>query len=195
MSATSLIVSRQVCAYDTDWFAVQVLPEQFSLTSKGPLTPAFADLAIGILSLVPETPMTAIGLNFLAHYRLASDADYHRVGDVLAPKTIWTSLYPEPYISAGLADLTIRIQRTDEHRQPTTEDEKRISVQPSGRFRSGVFFSYNDHHVITPSVNKLPPGEKAAATIETHWAPAWKDAIRTFDGVLSAALANTEGAS
>ncbi|MCM8622917.1 MAG: hypothetical protein NFW16_14570 [Candidatus Accumulibacter sp.] len=183
----SLIVSRQVCAFETDWFALQVLEEQFSLTSKGPLTPAFADLAIGILSLVPHTPITAVGLNFLGHYRLASTDEYHRVGDVLAPKTIWDGLYPEEH--TGLADLTVLIQRTDKSRNPVSGDEKRISIQPSTKVRCGVFFAYNDHHVVASSNDAVTAAEVAADTIVANWEPSWQDANRVFDGVLSQALA------
>lgn len=189
LKGESLIVSHQVCAFETDWFALQVLEEQFLLTSKGPLTPAFADLAIGILSLVPHTPITAVGLNFLGHYRLASTDEYHRVGDVLAPKTIWASLYPEEHSTAGLADLTMRIQHTDKDRNPISGDEKRISIQPSTKVRCGVFFAYNDHHVIASTDNTVTTAEIAAATIVADWELSWQDAVRVFDGILSQALA------
>lgn len=185
----SLIVSRQVCAFETDWFGLQVLEEQFSLTSKGPLTPAFADLAIGILALVPHTPITAVGLNFLGHYRLASTDEYHQVGDVLAPKDIWSSLYPEEHSTAGLADLTMRIQQTDKDRNPISGDEKRISIQPSTKVRCGVFFAYNDHHVVASNNDAVTAAEVAADTIVANWEPSWQDAVRVFDGILSQALA------
>jgi len=185
----SLIVSHQVCAYETDWFALQVLEEQFSLTSKGPLTPAFADLAIGILSFVPHTPITAVGLNFLGHYRLASTEEYHQVGDVLAPKSIWVRLYPEEHATAGLADLTIRIQQTDKNRNQISGGEKQISIQPSAKVRYGVFFAYNDHHVVAPTNEAATAAELAADTISAYWELSWQDAVRVFDGVLSQALA------
>ncbi len=185
----SLIVSHQVCAFETDWFGLHVLEEQFSLTSKGPLTPAFADLAIGILSLVPHTPITAVGLNFLGHYRLASTDEYHQVGDVLAPKAIWDGLYPEERTTTGLADLTMLIQRTDKNRNPVSGDKKQISIQPSTKVPCGVFFAYNDHHAINPSNASITAAEVAAETIVVNWEPSRQDAVRVFDGILSQALA------
>lgn len=186
--SASLVVSHQVSVCETDWFALQVLEEQLSLTSKGPLTPAFADLAIGILTLVPHTPISAIGLNFLGHYRLANTDEYHQVGDVLAPKKIWDTLYPEEHTNAGLADLTIRIQHTDMNRDPLSDDEKRISIQPSTKVRYGVFFAYNDHHVVASNHESVTSAERATDIIIANWESSWQDAIRVFDGILLQAM-------
>ena len=69
----SMISSHQVTSFETKWFALQVLENRFSLTSKDALSPALKDLAVGIFQLVPHTPVTAVGLNFLAHFKLTSE--------------------------------------------------------------------------------------------------------------------------
>lgn len=187
----SLIISQQVTVFETEWFAFQVLDNQFSLTSKGALTPAFKDLAVGILSLVPHTPITAIGLNFLAHFRLGTEAEYHKIGDVLAPKPIWNSLYPDRN-AAGLANLTIRIQDAERGQTPRSGNEKRISVQPSGKVKFGVFLSLNDHREIIESKDAgMTTAEQAAALIDSEWQDSWDDAVRVFDSVVSQALSAT----
>lgn len=190
-SGQPLLVSHQVSAFETKWFALQVVENQFSLTSKDALSPAFKDLAVGMFQLVPHTPVTAVGLNFLAHFKLGSKEEFHRVGDVLAPKTIWNDLYPEE--AAGLADLTIRIQRNKRGEPLKTKDERRISVQPSNKIRFGVYITYNDHHDVTVSkdgeeVDKVRPAERVATIIDNQWESSWRDAVRVFDGVLSKAL-------
>lgn len=184
----SLIISQQVTVFETEWFAFQVLDNQFSLTSKGALTPAFKDLAVGILSLVPHTPITAIGLNFLAHFRLGTEAEYHKIGDVVAPKPIWNSLYPDKN-TAGLANLTIRIQDAERGQTPRSGNEKRISVQPSGKVKFGVFLSLNDHREIVETKDDgMTAAEQAAALIDSVWQNSWDDAVRVFDSVVSQAL-------
>lgn len=183
----SLIVSHQVAAFETKWFALQVIENQFSLTSKDALSPAFRDLAVGIFQLLSHTPVTAVGLNFMAHFKMATENEYHHVGDVLAPKDIWKALYPDDI--AGLADITIRIQHGVRGEPVKTNDEKRISLQPSNKFKFGVFFAYNDHHdVSNPSEDSLKPAERVAAIIDKEWEASWKDAIRVFDGLLSSVL-------
>ncbi len=186
--APSLIVSQQVTVFETEWFAFQVLSNQFSLTSKGALTPAFKDLAVGILSLVPHTPITAIGLNFLADFRLGNEADYYKIGDELAPKTIWDSLYPKSHV-AGLANLTIRIQDAERGQTPRSGNEKRISVQPSNKVKYGVFFILNDHREIIESKETgMTTAEQASTLIDSEWQNSWNDAVRVFDSIVSQAL-------
>lgn len=184
----ALIISHQATVFETEWFAFQVLENQFSLTSKGALTPAIRDLAVGILSLVPHTPITALGLNFLAHFRFSTEAEYHKIGDVLAPKTIWDGLYPERS-SSGLADLSIRIQDAERGSSPRSGNEKRISVQPSGKVKFGVFMSLNDHREIRDAGDGVSPAEQAASIVDSDWQTSCDDAVRVFDHVVSSALA------
>jgi hypothetical protein len=181
-----LIVSRQVTTLETDWFALQILDNQFSVTSKGVLSPAFKDLAASMLQLVPHTPVIAVGLNFLGHFKLASEMEYHRVGDTLAPKEIWNAIYPRD--RAGLENLTIRIQYGTRDEPLETKDEKRITVQPSNKIKFGVHLSYNDHHDLTASQSDLSPAERVARIIDERWGAAWEDAALVFDKLLSQAL-------
>jgi hypothetical protein len=183
----SLLVSHQVSSFETKWFSLQVLENQFALTSKDALSPAFKDLAAGIFQLVPHTPVAAVGLNFSGHFKLSDEEAYHRVGDVLAPKDVWQTLYPDEM--PGLADLTIRVQRGTRGEPLKSKDEKRISVQPSQVIKFGAFLTYNDHHDVSVREEGGPsPAERVAAIIDSTWEAAWRDAVRVFDGVLTWAL-------
>jgi hypothetical protein len=114
------------------------------------------------------------------------EQDYHRVGDVLAPKAIWNELFPQD--SAGLANLMIRIQAGSREHPGKTKDHKNISLQPSGRFKFGAYLSYNDHRDIRTIDNEMRPAERVAAIIDEDWETVWHDAERVFDGVLGNAL-------
>ncbi len=189
----SLVVSHQVTVYETEWFALQILENQFSLTSKGALSLAFKDLAVGILTLVPHTPVTAIGLNFLGHYRLDSEADWHKFGDVLAPKQIWKELYSVEKYAAGIADLTMLIQEGQRGQEFKKGDERRISIQPSAKIKYGTFMSYNDHRVVTANdADNKTAAESAAEIAARDWQSSWDDAVRVFDGLIAKALASNE---
>lgn len=182
-----LLISHQVTTFETGWFALQVLQNQFSLTSKEPLSPAVKDLAVGIFQLLPHTPVTAVGMNFLAHYKLSNEQAYHKLGDVLAPKSIWKALYPE--LHAGLANLTIELQDWTPSEPAKTKDMKRVTLQPSSRIKFGVHFSYNDHRDLTTSNDDdRMPAERMASIVDGDWQASWVDAVRAFDGVLKTAL-------
>lgn len=186
---TQIFVTHQVTGFETSWFALQVLENQFILTSKSVLTPALKDLGIGVFQLVPHTPVQAMGLNFMGHFKLASEDEYHRVGDALAPKPIWNELFADDEHSTGLGNLTIRVQHGVRGGKLKSGDEKLISIQPSGKLKNGVYLSYNDHHVLRGAEERdLRPAERVAAIIEESWDTAWKDSIRVFDGVISKAL-------
>jgi hypothetical protein len=180
-----LVVSHQITTYETEWFAIQVLENQFSLTSKGVLSPAFKDLASGIIELVSQTPVRAIGLNFIGHYKLASVEDYHKVGDVIAPKNVWSELYPE--FHAGMEVLTIRYQHGTREEPSDIKDEKRITIQPSRQVKNGVSMLLNDHHDIQPSDDILP-AENARAIIDDLWEAVWAEATEKFSKTLDLAL-------
>lgn len=184
----SYVVTNQICAMETDWFALQVLENQFALTSKDALSPALKDLAVGILSLLPQTPISAIGINFMGHYRITSEDEYHKIGDVFAPKTIWNELFPGENSSAGLDNLTIRIEPTPRGKISETGDAKRISLQPSTKIKSGIFLSYNDHRVVHVDEDDLTMAEHAAKIVNDNWQSSMEDSIRVFDGLISNAL-------
>jgi len=183
----SFLVSREVTTFEAKIFALQVLQNRFFMASKDALSPAFKDLGVGILQLLPHTPISAVGLNFMGHFKLQNADDYHRVGDVLAPKSIWTTLFPDK--AAGLAELTIRIQDGVRGEELKSKDEKRITVQPSEKVQPGVFLSYNDHHDLRASEGDgLRPGERAAKIIDEHWQSSLDDAVRVFDEVIEKTL-------
>ncbi|MHB8391134.1 MAG: hypothetical protein ACYDBH_16385 [Acidobacteriaceae bacterium] len=183
----SLIVSHQVTSFETKWFSLQVLANQFSLTSKDALSPAFRDLAVSIFQLLPHTPVTAVGLNFMGHFKLASDEEYHNVGDALAPKGIWNTLFPNEI--AGLTTLSIGIEPGVRGEPLKTRDNKRISIQPSALIKSGVYIAYNSHHDVSVSSNDTTRSAQRVATIiEQEWEASWHDSVRVFNGLLSMTL-------
>ena len=93
LESPSLIITNQALRFETEWFVLQVLPQQFSLTSKGAIAPMMRDLAEQVFLLLPHTPVTAVGLNFQGHYKINTIEDYHKIGDTLAPKKIWDQIH------------------------------------------------------------------------------------------------------
>lgn len=191
VNKTAFVVTQQIATFETPWFVLQVLENQFSLTSKEALTPAFMDLGVGILQLVSHTPITAIGLNFMAHYKIHDVASYHAVGDALAPKPLWSPLFPGRHV--GMMALTMKVQDGTRENPGKSRDYQQFTVQPSPSIKSGVFFSLNDHHEVDKEEAKLSrPGELAAAIIDSHWKNTWATSTTVFESLLASILGPQE---
>jgi hypothetical protein len=48
---------------------------------------AVADFFVKCFQMLPETPMTALGINREIHFPAGSLEAWHRIGDTLTPKT------------------------------------------------------------------------------------------------------------
>lgn len=185
----SYIVSQKVSSIESKWFVLQVLENQFSLSSNGALSPALKDLAVSILTLTPHTPIKAVGLNFYGHYKMANAADFHKVGDVLAPKKIWDDLFPGERFSKGLADLTIRVWEAPERQDPETGRQQNISLQPSNLIKQAIFISFNDHFDIRIEKDEeTTTATKTVSVIDNEWELTWEKATTVFNGIFSKAL-------
>ena len=196
-SSKPLLITNEVAQFETDWFSLQVLGNQFALNSKGAVTEAFKDLMFGILTILPQTPITAIGLNFMAHYKLANLTDYNAIGDALAPKPIWRELFPGVDAHPGLIDLAIRIQTVDPKTQiAKSKSHTNVTVQPSQLVPRGVFILCNDHHDLSEGKEvETLPAMRAAALVDECWESARQDALRVMEGLVDKALVSVSSAS
>ena len=186
----SIVVTRQVSVVETDWFVLQVLEEQMTLSSKGALSPTLKDLAVSIFSLVAQTPVRAFGMNFFGDYKMATVADYHKVGDVLAPKDIWHKIFPPNDFNTGMMNLVMRVTPgARELGNPTSNDHKNVTIQNSVRVAGGIHMQMNDHRDISAfDDHELTKAEYAAKIIDEQWQKSWEEAVSVFDQLLSSVL-------
>lgn len=181
-----LLISHQVTTFECEWFVLQVLENQFSLTSKGPLSPALKDLATGIFQLVSQTPVKAVGLNFIEHFKFSDSAEYHKVGDILAPKDIWSTLYTD--VSVGMEQMVIVFQDGIRDGTPESKNQKRITVQPSSQFKYGISLLLNDHHDVDNKDDELLPAERLTRIIDEQWELTLIEAQEVFKKVLTTVI-------
>jgi len=189
-SSPSLLITAQVAQFECSWFSLQVVENQFSFTSKGALTDAFKDLVFGVLSLLPQTPVTGLGMNFMAHYRLATSTEYQLIGDALAPKKIWRDLFSESDDHVGLTDLTVRVQKVQKDVMIVAPNHTNIQIQPSGLIPRGVFVLYNEHHdlLFAGKDSDLLPAVLAANLVDEQWETVYADSVRVMNGIIEKAL-------
>ena len=138
------IIHPQICQFQTERFHFQVTPEQFSVSTKPNTTSEpLRDLVTGVFFILEHTPITAMGINRLMHFKVESQEIWHRIGDNLAPKRFW-----EPVVKGrpGMESLSISAIPEGE-----TKFRLNIKVEPSRLTVDGVYFEINNHHVAPDS--------------------------------------------
>lgn len=185
----------RLMAFQSNWFRAQIIANQLSIASLDGATPRVADLAAGILTLLPETPVSAFGINFDSHIKVLSLADYHKIGDFFAPKEPFLEAIPSiqgEKTSAGLVHLTIAMDTRSRDRMPdaaSLSNQKRITIEPSNAVSPGIFCLYN-HHVVVSSLPKTAPSDAVASVeyMRAQWDSDMSEAKEIFKNLLTRAL-------
>jgi hypothetical protein len=139
--ATVNIIAAEVSQFTAGIFNVQCTTNRFSIGGERKDFAALVDLMVNILKLLPQTPVTHLGLNFTAHFELLTEEAWHKVGDTLAPKDLWEKVFEA---RPGMRRLQVQSARSEG--EPA--GNQLITVEPSMRFKNAVFFSWNDHYDI-----------------------------------------------
>lgn len=134
------IIHPQVSQFETESFVVQVTTERFTANTM-PSTHwiRLGDLVAGTFDVREHTPVTAMGLNRLAHYKMESEAAWHKLGDHLCLKAAGTRFW-------GDAQECWRSRCS----RPLPEGDAvpvRVKVQPSTKvLPHGAYFETNEHY-------------------------------------------------
>ncbi len=133
------IVNNDLCAFETDWFRLEVLSDRFILRSlAAPSVEALRDLVLGTMRILRHTPIHKVGLNTHAHWRMPNEQSWHDFGHMLAPKEqLWTPVLQMP----GTLSLAVQAVRPDSH-----EGHIRVRVEPSTSVVHGIFLETNDEY-------------------------------------------------
>ena len=175
------VVHPGVTEWSTDELVVQVMQNRFS--AQAIVTSAaeqVRDLVLGVLKVLDKVPATAIGVNRSMHFDVGGEANWHRVGDTLAPKAFWKKHLEKP----GL--LTLQMVETT--RRDTLPGRTVVAIQPSIKYPFGVFFDFNSE-IATKSKLPEPAGAAFSAIIENDWRRMHDEAKTMAEGLLGDVLA------
>ena len=111
---------------------------------------------VSIVSILPHTPIIALGIHKSFHFEMSSVEKWHSLGHLLAPKAVWNDILEKP----GLKQLTIEGVRG------TSLGKMFITVAPSDLVKIGVFI--NIHHDFRSDEQPNNAGW-AKETLEREW--------------------------
>ena len=128
-----------VSIFSLEWFKLQVDMERFIVetTDKSNFGP-ISDLVLGTFSILDHTPVRALGINRVMHFKMDSREKWHAFGHMIAPKEVWQGVMERP----GLRSLTMEDPRDD------PMGFTRVRIEPSKRIDPGIFIEINNHYEI-----------------------------------------------
>ena len=175
--ATTELIRNEFGRVSLPWVEIQVLRDRadFTGTDNTPSATAIRDLVLGCLDLLHHTPVSGLGINDWAHYRMASEAAWHAVGHRIIPPENWSTVLGKP----GMMSADVRGLRPDERAGSIN-----VTVQPSGMFQPGVFISVNDHIELLKDGERQTAGD-ASAVLQEVWDEARSRAKALHEHVLA----------
>ena len=90
---------------------------------------------MGIFTILHHTPVKALGINRDFHFAMPSLDEWHGIGNMLAPKELWSGFLKNP----GLRSMLI-----EGYRAEANDSVLRVKIEPSIVVVPGVFISVNE---------------------------------------------------
>jgi hypothetical protein len=163
MNVSEQMIVPRLSVFTASWLRCETSDDRFSVTAEDPLKyQPLRDVAVGVLDALPETPVSALGMNRYFHFRYADITTWHGIGDSLAPKEKWDDALHLP----GMRSLTMEGARPDGYLGYVW-----VKIEPSNFINPGVFVEYNDHYFLQESPRRI-------VTRDDFSDPAVADAIK-----------------
>jgi hypothetical protein len=191
------IVHPDIVSYEMPWGTFQADRNNFSIgTTREPLVRVH-DFFVRCFQFLPETPISAVGINRDVHFETASEAARDRVGDVLAPKKFWDGFVQSGGQKMGGVRSLIMEQAILKEGRHARMDGKFghiwVRVEPSLRrdIRYAIFMQVNDHFDLMTSPDKLSDGRAAADLVTEQFERSITNSERLIERVMELADART----
>jgi hypothetical protein len=137
------VTTPMISIFGVEWFRLQVETQRFVIqTDNETHFELLSDLVIGTFSLLEHTPVSAMGLNRMMHFKMDSEESWNALGNKIAPKDVWQGVLQEP----GL--LSLVMQGPKQRPNQRTEDVINVRIESSPRITPGIYIDVNNHFEI-----------------------------------------------
>jgi hypothetical protein len=143
------------------WAELLILKDRLQIGSRNEIVneAQVRDLLVGMLRLLPHTPISLVSINHRVVLSAQSEEQWHGVGHILAPKEMWDGILDQP----GMLDFAMQGVRPDD-----LEGAIKVRIQPTFDVQWGVFVNVNDEFSI-PQSDVDEPAARAADLVEKVW--------------------------
>jgi hypothetical protein len=159
-------IDTELIGFDVEWLEMQATRDACTFVTNDSARHAdLRDLVIGTFTLLPNTPLLAVGLNRLVHYQLSAADEYEKiVDDYLTTKEAWAFL-------ENPAPRAVRMTSRRPHDEPKPGFTL-VEVAPSVRVKPlGLFIAVNEHYQWAAE-GEMMPSEDLPAVLAAEWEPA-----------------------
>lgn len=136
---------------------LQVDRNRFSFSSTMEPLEAISDFALSCFRVLDSTPMHSLGINRKVTYSLENEVEWHRVGDVLAPKTPWGEILEQGSDRVGGLRAIVMEQSVEDDGVKKRLDGYRghtqIKILPTYDILFGIRIEVDNHFEIANKEN------------------------------------------
>jgi len=158
-NADKRIIINEVVDFALDWIEIKVTRNRFTAQSDQEPYEAVRDLVVGAFKLLSHTPISKMGINTEAHFRIETEEAWHNFGHLLTPKDLWNEILSSP----GMNSITME----ETKRKDGRKGHIRVTLEPSARIMTGVFIRVNDHYEFDS--NHASGCAKMVSVLEEAW--------------------------
>jgi hypothetical protein len=157
------------------WADLVVLQDRLQIESGEEMVneAQLRDLSVGLLRLLPHTPVTAVSIQHRIVVVAKNEEEWHGVGHRLAPKEVWAGILESP----GLFDIAMQGTRLD-----GLDGGWKVRVRPAVDPKLGIWINVNDE-VLLPDPDEPEPGSRAADLIQEMWPAAEQRTLEIRDAL------------
>ncbi|MCW6507395.1 hypothetical protein [Lichenifustis flavocetrariae] len=176
------VIHAEVAQFKVGSLRFEILIDRFTVHALSEPFVRVADVIADIFAkALPHTPITAMGINYFAHFRVLSRQQQTAFGRTLAPIQPWGDWGStlESDISEQVGGLTsLSMQQVSP--PDRASGHIMVTVQPSAHIPAGqgVFFQHNDHFSIAKNessidfpglcLKQLTPSLQRARSVLSH---------------------------
>jgi hypothetical protein len=184
------IIHPDMVIFSLPWGKFQVDRDRFSIISTQEPLIRLHDFFVNCFLKLPETPISGLGINRDIHFEAGNQEACDRVGDRLAPKSIWGDFVERKgQRLGGLRSIIMEQAVPGERRLMRLDGEPgwvRVQVEPSMSVRHGIFVQVNDHHDLMRS-GELSKGSAVAELVAEKFASSLAESEILVDRIMGLA--------
>ena len=164
------ILTPDIAVFNLSWCQAQITRNRFAIfTEQDAYFTHLYDLIANIFQILEHTPIHTLGYNWGMHFICSNEEEWHAFGHSLVPQNPWKNIFKD---SAMLRlDIVEKYEKGD-----PLDGRMQVRVEPSRKFKYGVFININDHYEVSKKEEVVGCSEILSAFKE-NWSKSEKTAM------------------